>query len=242
MGRFCYISKILPGKTDLVREMWKNRPPNEEPNIRQRFWDHLGMTGFESWLQQTPNGDFLIHCLEGESFIQIFKNLRDQIALGNSIALKLQHFYQNVLGKNYSLPEIEPRIERLLEISLPPSSNFLKRGFFYPLLPSKEEEHRQFRKEAMGKKRGRHEAMMQAFGVSHLSAWLQKVENQQYIVIYTERRADTPFTPKERLRQGEGSVEWQEISAILMSHTGLRLDELSPNTEWLTQPNMSLRL
>ena len=126
----------------------------------------------------------------------------------------------------------------MVDISLSSSSNFIKRGFFYPLLPGKEKEHRQFRQEAMGQKRGRHEAMMHAFGVSHLSTWLQKVENYQYIVVYTERRADTPSTHGERLRQGEGFTEWQEISAILMSHTGLRLDELSPDTEWLTQPKI----
>lgn len=237
MGRFCYCTKILPGKTDLVRTRWKNKDKSvEELRALDSFWMPLKMTGFEAWLQQTPQGDFLIHCLEGESLQQIFKGLREQIALGNTIAVKLRDFYQEVLGKNYSLPEIEPHIESMLDISLPTSSPFVKRGFFYPLLSDQEEGYRHFRKEAMGEKRGRHEASMRAFGVSRLSTWLQKTPEGNLIVVYTERHAETPTSSTARLGQGEGSQEWQEIASNLMRHTGLKLDELSPDVEWLTQP------
>jgi hypothetical protein len=238
MGRFCYVSKILPGKTHLVQEMWKDLTPNEDPLLKASFWNHLGMAGFESWLQPSPEGDFMIHCLEGASLPQIFRGLREQIASGNPMALKLQNFYQTVLGKNYHSPETEPSIENLLDISLPSSSKTIKRGFFYPLLPHQAEEHRLFRNEAMGEKRGRHERMMRAFGVSQLSTWLQTTPERKYIVVYTERHADTPTTAPARLNQGQDSPEWLEIAAILMQHTGLKIDELSPDVEWLTQPKI----
>jgi hypothetical protein len=93
MGRFCYCSPILPGKTEAIREHWKDKTEPEEDG--GSFWRHLKMTGFECWLQ----GDFMIHCLEGESLQQIFKGLREQIALENRMALNLQKFYLNVLGK-----------------------------------------------------------------------------------------------------------------------------------------------
>lgn len=239
MGRFCYCSKVLQGKTELVREHWKTKKSNKtvyDQDVEENFWRHLKMTGFESWLQKTPKGDFIIHCLEGESLNQIFKGLREQIASGNDIALHLQSFYQSALGKDYSKTEVEPKIENLLDISLPRPSSYIKRGFFFPFLPHMEEEHRQFRHEAMGNKRLRHEASMKAFGVFRLSTWLQSTPDGKYIIVYTERHIGTPESATSRIAQGQNSAEWQEISAILMRHTGLNMEGLSPEVEWLTQP------
>jgi hypothetical protein len=239
--RFCYCSKILPGQTELVREHWQNKSMSKDATTHEaelHFWQQLKMTGFESWLQQTFRGDFMIHCLEGESVQHIFRGLREQIALGNRVALKLQDFYQKVLGKNYSSPTIVPRCENLLDISLPTTSSYIKRAFFYPLLPHKEEAHHVFRREAMGEKRARHETMMQVFGVSRLSTWLQSTSEGKFIVVYTERHLETPSFSEARLRQGEGSIAWQEIANILMDHTGLALADLSPDVEWLTQPKV----
>jgi hypothetical protein len=84
--------------------------------------------------------------------------------------------------------------------------------------------------------------MMQAFGVSRLSTWLQTTPSHKYIVVYTERHADTPTTAPARLHQGQHSPEWQEIAASLMQHTGLTLGELSPDVEWLTQPKTEAAL
>ena len=236
MGRFCYISKILPGKTGLVREMWKERVPNEESGIHTEFWNYLGMTGFDSWLQQNKQGDYMIYCLEGESLQKIFAGIRELIAKGNSCAVKLQSFYLNVLGKDYASPDAEPHIESILDIALPATGKMIKRSFFYPLLLHKEAAHRQFRKDSMGEKKARHEASMSAFGVSRFSSWLQTAPEGKFIVSYSERHINTPTTPEARLNQGKGSAAWQEISLILCEHTGLEPEALSPDSEWLTQP------
>lgn len=234
MKRFCYCSQILPGKRDLVKDHWQSDASNREIIQEKDFWECLKMTGFENWLQPTPEGDFLIHCVEGTSLRQIFKRLRKQISSGNRNALGLQKFYQNVLGKDYSLPEVEPQLESLLNLSLPISSSYIKRSFLYPLLSQEEEAHRHFSHEAMCEKRERHEAMMRVFGVSQLSTWLQTTSKEKYIVVYTERHHNTPATSQSRLEQGQGSDAWKEIATILMRHTGLTLDELSPAVEWLT--------
>jgi hypothetical protein len=244
MGRFCYCSKIISGKTTLVREHWQKKHVSKDPDIQTaevNFWHHLKMTGFESWLQESPQGDFMIHCLEGESLQQILKGLREQIAVGNSIALKLQDFYQKALGKDYSSPQVVPQIENLLDISLPTTPSFIKRAFFYPLLHEKEEAHQHFSKEARGEKRMRHESMMRAFGVSRLSTWLQSTSDGKYIVVYTEGHKESYSSSEERLKQGEGSIAWQEIANILRDHTDLGLDELSPDVEWLTKPKMPIQ-
>jgi hypothetical protein len=69
-----------------------------------------------------------------------------------------------------------------------------------------------------------------------LSTWLQSTPEGKYIVVYSERHVSTPTTPAARLNQAKGSSAWQEISSILCDHTGLKPDELSPDSEWLTQP------
>jgi len=239
MGRFCYCSKLLPGKANQVRAHWKNKANNESPDVlkaEEDFWKYLQMVGFESWLQPTIQGDYLIHCLEGASLSQIFKSLREQISVKNRIALQLRDFYLEVLGKDYSFPEVEPKLQHLLDISLPTKTQtqYIKRGFFFPLLREKEADHIRFKKEAMGKKRERHEESMQAFGVSHLSSWIQTTEQGKYLITYTERHKHTPDTSEARLQQAVHSSAWEEISSVLMDHTGLKLSELSPDVEWLT--------
>lgn len=244
MGRFCYCSKILPGKTETVRQHWKNKRSAKKlytEEAEQLFWDHLSMTGFESWLQPTPQGDYMIHCLEGESLQKIFKGLREEIAANNPIALNLRNFYLEVLGKDYALPNAEPHLEHLLDISLPTNSPIIhKRAFFSPLLPHQEEAHRRFREESMTDKRSRHEESLEAFGLSHLSGWIQSTHGQKYIINYSEGPIKLPATPEERLRLGEKCPAWKEISTILMTHTGLKPHELSPQVEWLTVPTQEV--
>ncbi len=236
MSRFCYCSKILPGKSDVIRAHWKNKPIRSPETARaeESFWDHMKMTGFEAWLQPTPKGDFLIHCLEGESLQGIFKGLREQIVSKNPVALTLQSYYRDVLGKDYSMRDIEPSIEALLDVSLPCSSPIVKKGFMYPILPEKVEAHKKFRNDSNRDRRTRHEASMRAFGVSRLTQWLQTTPTGTYCVVYTERLPNSEPSAEKRLEQGKNSPEWQEIAAILMDHTGLSYNELSPQVEWLT--------
>ena len=175
----------------------------------------------------------MVHCLEGESLKAIFKGLREQIQAGNSIALDLHAFYLEAFGKEYKSPEIEPQIECLLDLSLPnKSSHLIKKGFVYPLLPHKEQEHRQFRAESGGKMKDRHLASMAAFGVSRLTSWLQTTPQGKYIVCYTEREGHAE-TAAERVARGISSPEWQEISNKLVDQTGLAVEALSPDVEWL---------
>lgn len=232
MHRFCYRSQVLPGKVQAVRDHWSTKPKTAERQHQEIvFWQHLKMTGFNSWLQQTPAGDFLIHCLEGESLPQIFKGLRETIAASDPVALGLQHFYLDVLGKDYASPATEPNIELLMDIAISTASpTSVKRGFFFPLLPHKEHEHRRFRRDAMGSEKHRHKASMEAFGVSHLSCWLQNTFQGKVIVVYSEAQESLAST-----QSGRNSDAWKEISAILREHTGLTQEQLNPDVEWLTK-------
>ena len=60
----------------------------------------------------------------------------------------------DAFGKDYRSVEVEPKIECLLDLSVqnkPPAP--VKKGFFYPLLPHKEQDHQRFRLESSGKRR-----------------------------------------------------------------------------------------
>lgn len=234
MSRYCYCSKILPRKQKVIVDHWAQKTSEERAKWAKQFWGSLGMTSFESWLQ--PSANLMIHCLEGDSFAGIFKKLREQIRLSHPIACELQAFYQEVLGKDYALLEIEPKIELVFDVELSPfAAGSIKKGFVYPLLPHKEQEHRKFRLESMNKKRKRHEASMRAFGVSRLSTWLQSTPEGKYVVVYSEREANCPTTAQERLACGKESLEWQEIAKELIDHTGLQYQDLSPEVLWLSK-------
>lgn len=234
MARYCYTSKVLTGKSDFIRAHWANKPKNASPEEID-FWKALGMTGFDCWLQKTEQGDFLIHCLEGSSKEEIFKRLRAAIQQGHPMALKLQAFYKDVLGKDYALESIEPEIECLLDVETSQErANMVKKGFIFPLLAHKEEAHRKSRREAMGAKKSRHIASLKAFDVYQLTSWLQTTAQGKYIVVYSERK-EFSGTKEERLRRGATSSEWQEISSELMDQTGLAFNDLSPDVEWLSR-------
>lgn len=233
MPRFCYCSKVLPGKADTIRDHWKHKTANTKEDTQ--FWQEVQLTGFHAWLQPASQGDFMIHCLEGESLEGIFTNLRSLISQKNSFAMRLWSYYKDVLGRDYSEVSSQPTIECLLDVALPCNTPIVKKAFMYPLLPEKVEAHREFRSDASGPGKKRHEASMSAFGVSRLTMWLQTAPIGPYCIVYTERTPNPEQNPQKRLEAGS-TPEWQEIAAILQDHTGLSYQELSPNVEWLTNP------
>ncbi|MGE0383065.1 MAG: hypothetical protein AB7O90_19725 [Hyphomicrobium sp.] len=178
------------------------------------------MTGFEAWLQ----GERLIHCLEGGSAQRIFSGLRDQIAHKNPIALKLQAFYQEVLGKDYSLPSVTPTIECLADLTRPGGATQLKRGRCFPLLADKVEAHRAF--SAAGDRE-----WLEPFGITRYTQWLQKSDEGHFLIVYTEH--DRLLGP-DRLKEAGAYPAWRRASSLFSHHTGLPEDQLSPDIEWLT--------
>jgi hypothetical protein len=243
MTRYCYCSKVLPGKEDTVRNHWKNKGDSwheDEDSAGNRLWSATKQTDFQSWLQLTDYGNFYLHYLDAASFQGIFQGLREQIVAGNECALSVHSFYKEAFGKDYLDPSTEPRIECLLDISLPTvdSPNLLRRAFCWPLLDDKEEAHRHFREECRGVKRVRHEASMSAFGVSQLSSWLQTTAEGKFIITYSESLEPEKYYNQKAVL-GIDSPEYQEISAILREHTGLSSEQLLPGIEWLTQPNLA---
>lgn len=232
IDRICYCSTPFPEKIDALRAYFASKAVQNHPAVSNsafEFWNALQMVGFDCWLQ--PRNNLLLHCLEGKSLRKVFEKLREQINCGNNFAIQLHSFCLDIFGEDYKDPLAEPQIECLLDITLPRTgAKIVKKCFAYPLLPHKEEEHRAFRRESMSKMKSRHEASMKAFGVAHLSSWLQNRSSGKFIICYSEHQTD----PEQKLKLGNSSPEWMEIAKILMDQTGLNIEELTPEIEKLT--------
>lgn len=170
------------------------------------------MTGFEAWLQ----GDRLIHCLEGASLKGIFRGLREQIAKGDPIALRIHAFYQEVIGKDYRDPATEPKIECLVDTARPGGKVVEKRGRCFSLRPEKEEAAREFNRTDW----------LHLFGITRYTKWLQQTPEGPMLVIYTEHDRPTSKVPESPL--------WEEVAEVFSDHTGLARNELVPSLERLT--------
>lgn len=90
----------------------------------------------------------------------------------------------------------------------------------------------------MSSQKARHEGSMAAFGVVRLTTWLQKTSKGNFVVVYSERHADEDSS-EARLEKGKNSKEWKDISAILLDHTGLSYQQLSPQIEHLSKQYFS---
>ena len=232
MARLCYCSEVLPKKSGAIRAHWDNK--NEDEAAEIDFWNRLHMSGFECWLQPGEKRDYMIHCLEGDAPTEIFAGLRQLIREDHPVALKLQRYYRDVLGVDYAEAGAAPQVERVLDLEITDAPCVAKRGFVYPLLPAKVEEHRRFSSESNGSKRVRHEASLSAWGVRRLTKWIQKRGEEHLLVMYVEYDRAPAISSVERLRVNHSSAEWLEIADTLSDHTGLTHDQLSPDVEWLT--------
>lgn len=240
MPRFLYASPILPGKTELVRQVYaqKREHPEFEKNAPS-FNALIGLDSWQSWLQCTPNRDYFIHAIETRDLEEMFSKLQDQIQAGHSQAQWIRDFYLDVFGKDYSHSSAVPEIEPLIQLDIPmpeiEQGDIYSRGFVYPLRPNKVQDHREFSRQAQGEYRMRIEDACRQFQITKTNRFLHKTPHQDYVVIYQEY---VPFTPEQELQAQKirkTNPSWLWLSDILMAHTGLTIDQLEPKVEPLTR-------
>lgn len=204
MGIFCYVSEVLPGKLDEVRAHWKGKRKSSE-ELDLHFWDSLGMTGFESWLQ----GSTLIHCLQARRVEEVFVGLRKEIEAKQPIALQLQRFYLDVLGKDYASPSSEPQIETLFDKTWGEKEELLvKSAFSFPVPLELEQELFNL------------ESLVEGFDgmLDRCAGSLHRRGDETFLVVYAEH---------------EASVSLEDLTEPLGAL--ISLPEI-PSTEWLTEP------
>lgn len=139
---------------------------NEFPSDLQTLKDEIckdltvGIESWSVWLQMNKIKKYYLHYYQGRSQDLYVDRL---LSFQNS---------EQVLELDFYLPEDLP------ECTYPYC-------FFYPLLPDKVEDHREYCRRAMHENREQTTRACQAFGLVHLSKWIQTF-NQCYYVLYTQ--------------------------------------------------------
>lgn len=247
MPKFLYASPVLPGKTELIRQVYAHK--KEHPELDKetlQFNQLIGLDSWQAWLHRTPTRDFFIHGIEATSLEEFFNHLQEQIQAGHTRALWLRDFYLDVFGKDYAHYSAIPDVETLYSMEVPQApgtdqSEIYSRGFVYPVRPNKVHEHREFCRQCVGEYRYRWQEACRQFGIVRAAKYLQKTPHQDYIVIYQER---VPLTAEqeERLKSGPTNPSWQWLSSVLSAHTGIPQAQLEPKIEPLTRQPISLAL
>jgi hypothetical protein len=218
MERFCYATRLLPGKGKLVRDFFRG----VTAETKHRFWEAIGIERFTGWLQ----GDYLIRCIEGADVVAAHERMRHLISEGNEFALQLQQLYRDAAGIDYADPSIVPELECTMDFELPGDVVF-ERAFFLPLRPEKEQAHLEFCDRIAAE--GTMKPIMEAFGTVRLTEWLQKSGGEMMLVTYAAYGRAPEGTSEERIEALDKIPGWKEVSDEIKDHTGL--DQLSPDVE-----------
>ncbi len=245
MPRFVYASPILPGKTDLLRQVLiqkRERPELEKDS--EGFNELIGLEKWQGWLQRTPGRDYLIHSLDTISLEELFSKLHDQIKVGNPRAQWLRDLYLDTLGKDYAHSSAMPELELLFSTDIPTQDleqgEVLSQAFLYPLRPNKTMEHREFCRQCIGEYRFRYQDAARQFGITRASRYLQKAPHQDYLLIYHEHVPFTLEQENQASKAREQNPSWQWLASHLMAHTGLTMEQLKPDLEPLSAQPISV--
>ncbi len=107
MPKFVYASPILPGRTDLLRQIFtQKRERSELDRDTESFNAAIGLQRWQGWLQKTPDRDYLIHSIDTVNLEEMFSKLQEQIKLGHPRARWLRDLYLDTLGKDYAHPSV----------------------------------------------------------------------------------------------------------------------------------------
>lgn len=233
MARYVYASPIIPGKTEWIKGLCQQRTQLEwelaNEQQKREFWQFLGIQHWTAWVQHLPQQDFFIHCFEGDSFQRTTAALQKKIQERHPVALWIQDFYKEGLGRDYADNSSRVQIHQILDIELEgPAGEYSCRGFCFPLLPGKSAAHVEYCKDCLGPKQAQFEETLKIFGIRKITKFFQQSEGQDYVVYYEE------YNPEYRRLAPENHpspVDW--LSQMLESHTGLSRQEHEPQVELL---------
>ncbi len=239
MAIFAYASPILPGRTPLVRERYKQKIAEESlPQVdaeRIRFWGLLGLKGWSCFLQRLRERDYFIHCLEGDSLESIIGNLRELIEQGHPFAIGLHDFYREALGKDYLDPDSMPCMEQIFNLELPQEGDHRlpchKRAFIYPLLSNQREEQKRY--SAQAKEGGGAKEFFASYRVRRMAKWIQTLGHMEVIVYYQEMELPSHQVALRHLALREAPW-YKRATDELIAQTGLTFEELTPHLEQLS--------
>lgn len=228
MERFAYASPVLPGKESAIREYNKGKKTSFYEKGKM-YWKEIGVNGWACYLQELEGRYYFIHVVEADSIDEVFDKFRKELRAKVPRAVELHAYYLNVLGKDYSSPEMAPKIDKVFDLALDHPSAPLKEhiGYMYPLLPGKVGAHKAYCQKAMSEKKEGILEMYRATGILRMTKWIQTKPTGDYVVYFQERSI-----PYVRKNLSEDPVMLKRLEP-LMEHTGLSSEALLPKVEHL---------
>jgi len=258
MSRFVFVNSILPGKTEKVKEIFKEIKDNvdhrQELQDRADAHNIMGISLLNAWVQHTPKGDLLIQCYEGSSPEIVLGVLRAGIEAKAPLALRERDFHLAVTGEDFSDPASTPKITEVMSLEFPAnrwkSDKHFSIGFAHPLLKGKTEAHEKFCAQEKGKDFEKISKLLKSYDITTFIKFIQKTPEQDYIVYYCEfpeRVYERVFNSSDKHLRAENkdlaySEEWKWIAKTLQEHTGLTAEQLFPDIESLGCDQISVEL
>ena len=238
MPKFLYASPILPGKSELVRQIFRRQNESGTSPWDQGLAEAVGLYGCQAWLQRTPQRDYFVQCLETANFMELFTQFQNQVELRNPHALWLRDFYLTTLGKDFGHHSAAPHTSCSLTMDLPTPGQrktYIE-GFALPLQTNKLSAYLEFCRQATGEFLYRFQEAYQRFGATHISYFLQRTAAQNLLLIYQESLqmpAEQKMSQRRDIRDQSPACQW--LTNSLTHLTGLPFDALQPSSEMLMQ-------
>lgn len=200
---------------------------SEEKTI---FLKEMGLSSWQFWMQKNDDQIFFLHFLEGpmadkpEFVATRFQLLVDE---RQTCAVHLQNLFP-------AISDSIKKVEKVLELDFSeeePASQF-PCCFFYPLLPGKVKDHREYCRQAMNEKKEQTRQACRDFGISHLSKWIQKKDQSDY-VLYYQKLVLSIDVCREHFLSLKSNLKAQAATQSLREQTGLSFEELFPVSEFI---------
>lgn len=234
---FCYASPILPGKTQEMFAFQKMKEKMVEDPVfareDQKFWQELGLKGWNPCIQETPIGDYFIRILKGDNFEKMLLDLQRACQTGHPIAKMLQNHYLTCLGEDLSSEAYRPTIAPVVDFSSGAFKELLfERAYLYPLRPEYVEAHQQSVETLLNSTPDFFEIFCEEGGMIQFKTWIQKNLDWHYLIIYEGYGVDEEEVRECELRL-RSTQEYKKWSKFCIFHTGLALEDLRPEVQKL---------
>lgn len=238
MPKFLYASAILPGKSELVRQIFRRQNESGTSPWDRGLSEAIGLEGWQVWLQRTSRRDYFVHSVETANFLDLFAGFQEQVEKRNPQALWVRDFYLTTLGKDFGHHSAAPHISSSLtmDLTLSTQRELYSEGYVLPLLPEKLPSYLEFCRQANGEYLYRFQEAYQRLGVGHVSYFLQRTPSQSLLIVYQKGVRLLPEHHHRMMREiREQFPACQWLYNCLTTLTGLPAEALQPETELLSQ-------
>lgn len=237
---------VLPGKDAFVRQYFAERRVEaihrgivgeETVNVLVR-----GTLGRCAWLQHLNGQNYILHWTEKEEIATVCQYASEQMLRGDPDAIRMSVFYREVLGIDIRTPHFLPQTDCVAAVHLPFNHNLetecVSLAFAYPLQSAKTEEHKAFCRHIFEEQNATLSQYFQSLGIIRFMKFVQHLPIGDFIVYGQEVAVSCLDTISTNYRNLISEGPLKGVATALVDHTGLCLEDLSPDVEPLWDPKI----